>query len=92
MYARHSILVDNDHGCSFAGGDQIIQDEIFTSLIAPTCFVFTPAMLEVQNRITVSALVVSWRRINENPSCLAGCLRKIPVGSHSAVWDIFDCN
>src|ERR1019366_4054236 len=43
----HPILVNYDHRLGFVSSDQIIQNEVLTSLMAPGGFVFTPPMLKV---------------------------------------------
>src|SRR5437870_1172765 len=70
--AGHSIFVDNDHRNCFAGSDQIVENKILVSLVTPTSFVFPPPMLQIKNRVTTHALVISRRGIDKNPSCLVG--------------------
>src|SRR5690242_1779153 len=79
MHSGHAVLVDNDHGNGIASGDQVVEDKILMSLVTPTGFVFTVTVLQIQNRISFCALVISRRRIDEDSSGLASGLREIPL-------------
>ena len=70
MHSRQSVLVDNDHRLSFVSRNEIVQDEIFVSLVAPACFVFAPPVLKVQDRIALAVLVVPRRRCQAKKAIL----------------------
>ena len=73
MNAGHAIFVHNDHRLGFMSCDQIVEDKILVTLVAPSCFVLAISVLRVQDRIAQGSLVVAGRCVNENPSCLASC-------------------
>ena len=47
----------------------VVHDQVCMTLVAPGCFILTPAMLKIEHRIAfLFILVVTWRGINKCPA------------------------
>src|ERR1051325_8914769 len=83
--AAAAIFHDNDHGFGFAFGEQVIHDEIYTTLGVPTGFVFACAVLEVEDGITLGGAVVAGRGVDEGAAGGGLNFRIVGVNAHGAV-------
>ncbi len=54
----HAIGHHNNERFDFAFGDQVVHDQIGMTLVTPGCFILTPAMLQVENRIAFLFILV----------------------------------
>jgi hypothetical protein len=83
------VVHDDEHGLGFLDGDQVVHDEVHPALNVPTPFVFSPAVLQIQNRIARLAGVIARWRVNEAGPPLAGDLGEVPPRAHLPVGDVF---
>ncbi len=61
-------------------GDQVVQDQVGVTLVAPAGFVLPHAVLQIENRIAFGRVLVIIRRsINEAPAHGIGALGKIKI-------------
>jgi hypothetical protein len=84
------IIHHDDHRLGLPGRDQIIENQVHVPLPVPAGFVFTPAMQQVQDRVTSFGVRrIVRRRVDERSSPLRCDLGVIPLLAHVTMGDIF---
>src|SRR5580704_9078458 len=88
MAVRH----DHNHGLGFSVGDQIIQDDVGPASPGPRSFDLPVAMQEIEDRILLSASLITWRRIHVDHSRGAEVLGLVEVHMDRSVrhWPLLE--
>ena len=74
-FVSHTIGADDDERFALAFGNQVVHDEVGTSLVHPCCLVLSPSVLQVEHRELLLS-VVCWRKIDKGSwSALANPMR-----------------
>ena len=60
-FIGHTVSHNNDERFTLTFGNQIIHNQIGMSLTTPSCFVFSPTMLQVKYRELLFAIVSRWQ-------------------------------
>ncbi len=61
-FIGHSIGADDEERFGFAVGDQVVHDQVGVSLVHPSGFVLTPAVLQIEHRVAGGLILVIARR------------------------------
>ncbi len=81
---------DDDEGPGFSFGEEVVHDPAGMALTAPAGFIFARAVLEIERGITLAALVIIRRRVNEGVAIRIGGFGKIPELAKLAMRHIFE--
>ena len=85
------VLHDDDHRLGFAGREQVVHDGVHAALDDPTPFILSPAVMQIQDRITFRRVrIVIGRRVDEAAAPGAGDGGEIPPLAHLTVGHVFD--
>ena len=69
-YLYVATLHHHNHRLTLARGNKVVHDMVHAALRAPSCLVFSHAMLQIENRIFLLRLVVVGGRIDHSPAPL----------------------
>ena len=84
-------LHDHDHRLDFAGGDQVIQNEVGMTLPRPAGFIFSAPVLQIEHRIPklLIGIVTRWS-IDQQMPCFPRHLGVVPERTHLPVRHVLD--